>query len=199
MWLRGSLFRSAVDGERRNDHHLLVHVVGIRDDDAVFACGAFVEGQTVGAFAVFLGCEPQVVHRVGVHRERPDGRDHRRPVFLGALHAEDAHDGHGVGLVVLGADDEGERLSGFEPYSGPAAFDDYFCLGFAGCESGDVDAGARSHPHVVFFELLGRAVGEYADDLTLEFGFEGLRRYRSPPPESWPLRPSGIGFFSSSY
>ena len=25
----GSLFRSAVDGERRDDHHLLVHVVGV--------------------------------------------------------------------------------------------------------------------------------------------------------------------------
>ncbi len=150
--------------------------------EAVFACGAFVEGQTVGAFAVFLGREPQVVHRVGVHRERPDGRDHRRPVFLGALHAEDAHDGHGVGLIVLGADDERDRLRCVEPHAGRTAFHEYFCFGFAGCESGDVDAGARSHPHVVFFELLGRAVGEYADDLSLEFGFEGLCLYCITPP-----------------
>ena len=96
--------------------------------------------------------------------------------------AEITADGHGVGLIVLGADDERDRLRGVEPHAGRTAFHEYFCFGFAGCESGDVDAGARSHPHVVFFELLGRAVGEYADDLSLEFGFEGLCLYCITPP-----------------
>ena len=63
------------------------------------------------------------------------------------------------------------------------AFDDYFCLGFAGCESGNVYAAAGSHLNVVFFEFCGRSVGIYSDDLTLEIGFEGLCRYGVTPPQ----------------
>ena len=62
-------------------------------------------------------------------------------------------------------------------------FDDYFCLGFAGCESGNVYAAAGSHLNVVFFEFCGRSVGIYSDDLTLEIGFEGLCRYGVTPPQ----------------
>ena len=73
--------RTVVDGERRDDDHLLVHVVGVRDDDAVLARGTGRERKTIAAFAVFLGRERQEVERVALHVESADGRNDGRTVL----------------------------------------------------------------------------------------------------------------------
>ena len=157
--------------------------------------GCSPERQAVGAFPVFLGREGEVFHGVGLDGEGPDGRNHRRTVLLRAFHPEDAHDRHQVGFVVLGADDEGERLSGFEPYSGPAAFDDYFLSWICWLRIRQCIRRRRFASERCVFRVFADDPSEYIPTTSPSKSGSRVCTVTALPPKSWPLRPSGIGFF----
>lgn len=101
--------------------------------------------------------------------------------FLGGFHAEDPHDRHRIGGIVLDPHYQCDRTGVVEADVGTCTFDEYFCFGFVHGESRDQDASARSGLDCVFFQPFGGAVGINSHYFTFEFGFEGLCRYIPPP------------------